>query len=122
MNVGIVLCIDWCITNHKGRIGKLLNAKPVAFFGVISYSVYLWQQIFLNRYSTSIFTQFPVNILLALTAALLSYYVVERPSLGFRRHLELGKPGRQRKTISKPATAISASVILEPVAPENQTS
>ncbi|HZS48361.1 MAG TPA: acyltransferase [Blastocatellia bacterium] len=96
MNVGIVLCIDWCITNCEGRIGRMLNARPIAFIGVISYSIYLWQQIFLNRSSTSTFTRFPVNIIFAIAAALLSYYIVERPSLRLRRNLELRQASRDK--------------------------
>ena len=44
--------------------GRLLNARPVAFVGVLSYSLYLWQQPFLNRHSGSWISSFPVNLAL----------------------------------------------------------
>ena len=91
-NLCIAATIDWCIRNADGRVGRVLNAGPVAFFGVLSYSIYLWQQLFLHRTSTAVVARFPLNLALALGCACLSYYVVERPSLRFRRRLEHRTP------------------------------
>jgi peptidoglycan/LPS O-acetylase OafA/YrhL len=88
MNVGTALCVHWAVTYDKGRVGRFLNATPLAFVGVISYSIYLWQQLFLNRYSTSVAAMFPLNIILVAVAALASFYLVERPSLRARHRLE----------------------------------
>jgi len=88
MNIGIALCLDWCVTYHTGAVGRILNSKPLVFVGVISYSLYLWQQIFLNRYSTSVIAQFPINIILVALAGLASYFIVEKPSLRLRQRLE----------------------------------
>jgi peptidoglycan/LPS O-acetylase OafA/YrhL len=75
-------------TRHAGSLaGRFLNARPVAFLGVLSYSLYLWQQPFLNRHADAPFTEFPQNLALAFAAALLSYFLVERPLLGLRRRL-----------------------------------
>jgi peptidoglycan/LPS O-acetylase OafA/YrhL len=59
----------------------LLNNRVTYALGVLSYSLYLWQQPFLNHASNRWWTAFPVNILLALACAIGSYYVVERPFL-----------------------------------------
>ena len=88
MNVGIALTIDWCVTNHTSRVGRLLNAGPMVYVGVISYSLYLWQQIFLNRTAAAPVNMFPVNIGLAILLALASFYLIERPSLALRQRLE----------------------------------
>jgi len=88
MNIGIAFCIDWCVTNSDGRAGRLLNCRPVVQIGVMSYSIYLWQQIFLNRYSDSIACRFPLDLLLVAAAATASYYACERPSLKLRKSLE----------------------------------
>jgi peptidoglycan/LPS O-acetylase OafA/YrhL len=64
-----------------------LNWHPVAFIGVLSYSLYIWQQFFLNRNSSSWINAFPENIVLAAGAALASYYVIEMPMMRFRRQL-----------------------------------
>jgi peptidoglycan/LPS O-acetylase OafA/YrhL len=88
MNVGVALCVHWAVTYHKGGVGRFLNAPPIAFIGVISYSIYLWQQLFLNRDSTAIVGTFPLNIVLVAVAALASFYLIERPSLRARHRLE----------------------------------
>ena len=87
-NLGTVLCLDWCVTFPDGRVGRILNAAPLVFVGWMSYSLYLWQQPFLNRASDAIVNTFPLNITLACAGALASYYLVERPSLQLRRWIE----------------------------------
>jgi len=56
----------------------------VVWVGVLSYSLYLWQQPFLNPMTSAWYTAFPVNVALACGAALISYYVIERPALRLR--------------------------------------
>jgi peptidoglycan/LPS O-acetylase OafA/YrhL len=87
-NVAVALCIDWAVTFHDGRVGRVLNAMPLMFVGWISYSLYLWQQLFLNRASDALVNSFPLNLALAGAAAVASYVIVERPSLNVRRQLE----------------------------------
>jgi len=87
-NIGIALCIDWCVRFRSHPVGRFLSWSPVAFLGVLSYSLYLWQQPFVNRYGSSILTHFPLNCLLALAAALASYYFVEKPFLRAKTHFE----------------------------------
>ena len=88
-NVCIGLCIDWCVTYPTGRVGRILNSRPLVFVGVISYSIYLWQQLFLNRHVVAAPTSFPLNLALVVLAALASYYVVERPTLRLRQRIEV---------------------------------
>jgi peptidoglycan/LPS O-acetylase OafA/YrhL len=88
INVCIALTVDYCIRNSRGSVGRVLNWGPLAFVGTLSYSLYLWQQLFLNRQSTAPFAVFPLNLALAFGAAFLSYYLVERPFLRWREQLE----------------------------------
>lgn len=97
MNVGIALCLDWCITYHAGKVGRLLNSKPLVFLGMMSYSIYLWQQLFLNRYSSSPLCAFPLNILLVAIMASASYYLVEGPTLQLRQKLEARLFARRKR-------------------------
>lgn len=87
-NLLIALMIHWCITNHQGVIGRVLNCAPLSFIGVISYSLYIWQQPFFNHFDPTWFTQFPVNVFCIATLAIISYYCVEQPSLELRRWLD----------------------------------
>jgi peptidoglycan/LPS O-acetylase OafA/YrhL len=88
INLGIGLSMDWCVTNYKSLVGRILNSTPMVFIGVISYSLYLWQQPFVRRGTDQVINYFPVNVLLALTCAVLSYYTIERYSFTVRRKLE----------------------------------
>jgi len=86
-NIGIALLLDWCLRNPSSQVGKILNLRPMIWLGGLSYSFYLWQQLFLNRTSDSLWCSFPLNILLAFMAALASFYLVERPVLQLRGRL-----------------------------------
>jgi peptidoglycan/LPS O-acetylase OafA/YrhL len=87
INIGLALLVHRCVFRREDYVGAFLNWRPVAFIGVLSYSLYIWQQFFLNRNSLSWINAFPENILLAAGAALTSYYVIERPMMGLRRRL-----------------------------------
>jgi peptidoglycan/LPS O-acetylase OafA/YrhL len=87
INIGIALLVHRCVFKPRDCVGTFLNWRPVAFIGVLSYSLYVWQQLFLNRSSSSWINAFPENILLAAGAALASYYGIEQPMLGLRRRL-----------------------------------
>jgi peptidoglycan/LPS O-acetylase OafA/YrhL len=60
---------------------------------VISYSLYLWQQVFLNRYSDQFAYRFPQNLVFVFVAAIFSYTVIERPFLRLKTRLAEGKHG-----------------------------
>ena len=69
------------------RRARLLNLKPLAFCGILSYSLYGWQQIFLNRDSGAWINAFPQNLVPAIGAALASYFILEKTLVSFRRRL-----------------------------------
>jgi peptidoglycan/LPS O-acetylase OafA/YrhL len=80
-NIGTVLCIDWAIRNYSSLVGRLLNWGPIVYVGALSYSLYLWQNAFLNPNWGAWPARLPVNLLLAFAMAIVSYYIVERPFL-----------------------------------------
>jgi peptidoglycan/LPS O-acetylase OafA/YrhL len=88
INVGAALIIDWGIRFPESRAGRVLNARLAVWVGTISYSLYLWQQLFLARQHPGSLTRFPVNLLLVFVAASASYYFVEQPCLRLRERLE----------------------------------
>jgi peptidoglycan/LPS O-acetylase OafA/YrhL len=70
---------------------RILNAKPVAWLGKISYSLYLWQQLFMYGQHPKpwYFVAFAVGLASA------SYYLVEQPMLRLReRRSAARKPER----------------------------
>jgi peptidoglycan/LPS O-acetylase OafA/YrhL len=63
---------------------RALNWAPVAWLGKISYSLYLWQELFCSNASLHLGY---LLVLPALACACLSYYVVEQPMLRLRERL-----------------------------------
>jgi peptidoglycan/LPS O-acetylase OafA/YrhL len=103
----VALCVDRCVTICMGAIGRMLNSRILRYIGVLSYSLYLWQQPFLNRASTSIYTSFPINIILAFAAALASYYFVEKPFLWLKDGIHSTAQSRDRRQTLDTVTATS---------------
>ncbi|MGA3047664.1 MAG: acyltransferase [Terracidiphilus sp.] len=85
LNIGIALCIYDCVQTKY----RILNIKPVVWVGTISYSLYLWQQPFLQPGSTNPFTAFPLNILCAVALASMSRYLIEKPFLALRTRIRV---------------------------------
>jgi peptidoglycan/LPS O-acetylase OafA/YrhL len=97
LNLSIALCIDRCVRYPS----CFLQWRPVVFVGVLSYSLYLWQEPFLDRTSGAMINRFPVNLILTALAALGSYYVIERPFLNIRRRIEvMWSAGRKQLPLS----------------------
>ena len=61
----------------------ILASQPFCFLGKISYSLYLWQQIFLEVRSPSwgALHSFPLNLLASVVLAIASHYLIEKPFL-----------------------------------------
>src|SRR5581483_2029418 len=71
-----------------------------------SYSLYLWKQPFLNRTSFHLWAGFPLNVVLALSCATASYWIVERPFLKLREAMKAsGKHGARHEHASAAAHA-----------------
>jgi peptidoglycan/LPS O-acetylase OafA/YrhL len=94
MHVGIAVIIARTIEQPADAVGNLLNSRPLVWVGTLSYSIYLWQQLFLDRHGSSIAQAFPLNLTLALLTACASYYLIERPFLLARHNIEK-RPGRR---------------------------
>jgi len=83
-NIAIALILDRAVRFPGGALGAFLNAPPVAFVGTTSYSLYLWQQPFVNRHASLWMNHPPQSVILAFAAAFASYRLVERPVLAWR--------------------------------------
>jgi len=94
INISLAILIHRSVCCSRDWIGKVLNLKGIAFVGVLSYSLYLWQQPFLNRNSHAWANAFPQNLVFAVAAALASYLFLEKPLLRLRHRLRAeGVPG-----------------------------
>lgn len=89
INFGLAILIHRFVYLAGSPVGKLLNWKPLVLVGVLSYSLYLWQQLFLNRASGAWMNAYPQNLAFAIAAALASYFLVEKPLLELRHRLRV---------------------------------
>jgi peptidoglycan/LPS O-acetylase OafA/YrhL len=88
------------LLNHVTRrpaapLTRVLDLGPVAWVGRLSYSLYLWQQVFApNGTGPAWFREFPIGLLGAVGCAAASYYLLERPLLALRSRFrrEAGAP------------------------------
>ncbi len=80
-NLSIALMVDHWLRHPDGASGRVLNHRAIAAIGVLSYSLYLWQQPFLARHSAAMVQSFPLNLALVFGAAAASYLLIERPFL-----------------------------------------
>ena len=62
----------------------MLNWGPLVWLGTLSYSLYLWQEPFLNHFRPTRATTYPLNLVLAFGCAVASYYLIEKPILTWR--------------------------------------
>jgi peptidoglycan/LPS O-acetylase OafA/YrhL len=88
INASLAILIHRCVYCPHDWVGRLLNWRPIVFVGTLSYSLYLWQQLFLNRESSAWINTFPQNLILAIAAALASYFLLEKPLLKLRHRLK----------------------------------
>ena len=88
MNVLIVVTVDRGMRMSDQPIGRLLNTKAFTATGVLSYSIYLWQQPFLASYQNAWWAAPPMSIGLTMLCALASYFLIERPFLALRHNIE----------------------------------
>jgi len=85
-NVGAAAIVCLCITKNDGIVYWLLNNRVAVFVGVLSYSLYLWQEPFLNSTVADFPQTYPFNLAFTFTAALASYFLVEKPFLRLKEH------------------------------------
>jgi len=88
INIVIALFIDHAIRAPRSFLGLVLEHPVLVIVGTLSYSIYLWQQPFLNRNSSALWCAFPLNLLCAGAASVASYQLVEKPMLRIRKRFE----------------------------------
>ncbi|QDT14980.1 acyltransferase family protein [Alienimonas californiensis] len=86
---GVCLSASALIVSQLGTPGPLSGWfawTPLVALGRISYGVYLWQQLFLGPHVDGFerLRSFPNGLAATFAAALLSYWLLERPLLAFK--------------------------------------
>ncbi len=82
-NVLIALILLYSVFGPQGLWFRLLNSRVMDYIGVLSYSIYLWQQFFMWALDgpEDWIHRFPQNTVLIFLAAMGSYHLIEKPFL-----------------------------------------
>ncbi len=85
--IAYALLVLVAVAGACGPLSVLLNWTPMVWLGRLSYSLYLWQQVFCYPMTGRWHERFPQNLGLAVLAASLSFFVIESPCLRLRGRL-----------------------------------
>ncbi|MFT3774631.1 MAG: acyltransferase [Minicystis sp.] len=99
VNLTIALCVDRVVRFSDDALGRFLNRRPLELVGAASYSIYLWQQPFLDATAHAWWSASPQNLILLALCALASYHLIEQPILRLRLALE----ARRKPQETRPA-------------------
>lgn len=97
---------------REGWAASVLNSGPLQWIGLVSYSAYLWQQLFTapqQSYANSwggAMLRFPL-LLIPIAAA--SYYYVERPCIRLGRRISASAPRVSVSNVDSRDPALSAA-------------
>ena len=100
-NFGGILLLDYAVRAPHSLLGKILNTRPLAAIGVLSYSIYLWQEMFVGELSI----RYPINLILIAAASVASYYGIEKPFLKMRKWFRSRKESQVQMARSPGAMA-----------------
>lgn len=95
VNLFISMLIAYFITSNikpaNDIVFKILNTKLLSFLGVLSYSIYIWQQLFTfgDPSFARITMTFPYNVIFILIISTLSYYLYERRFLKLKTRFKI---------------------------------
>ena len=79
-NLSIVIFLIYSLNGKSNYFYSLLNSKPLNYIGILSYNIYLWQQIFTSSLIVGK-KLFPYNLIFIAICSLLSFYLIEKPFL-----------------------------------------
>lgn len=113
--ISVSLCFLLFLSIHEvnNYFYKFLNTKALNYIGKLSYSLYLWQQVFIIG-SLGMIIPFPINFVCVLIFSNISYYLIEKPCLKLKDKVSnirlttfLSKNGFLRK--EQPGKSLTAS-------------
>jgi peptidoglycan/LPS O-acetylase OafA/YrhL len=96
----------------------VLAWRPLVALGVVSYSFYVWQQLFTGRSGLPPWcSTWPTNVMCIAAAGMLSYFLIERPFMRIKERGGLKTVGRAEKhpvepvilAVSGPECVVGAS-------------
>ncbi|MXV16026.1 acyltransferase family protein [Hufsiella ginkgonis] len=86
-NLFILIILFWSMY-VPSWFQRMLNKKLMVRIGLLSYSLYIWQQLILTPHMDTWLNKFPQNLVVVFLIALLSYHVVEKPVLRLKERFK----------------------------------
>ncbi|UFH52512.1 acyltransferase [Spirosoma sp. KNUC1025] len=105
-NVCILILLFWCIY-VPSFVSRLLNSKLMIHIGILSYSLYIWQQLFLSHTTHAWVNKFPQNLVLVMVVAHISYYLIEKPTMSLRHYFS------KKQVLTAPEAPLTAIPLTE---------
>ena len=106
----LAMLVAGTVLHPAGIVGRILENPAMKWVGRLSYSLYLWQQLFLvpgARWPLSILQRTPWNLIPVFVLAAASYELVERPMIR-RGHRLAPPPTPGRKDLRENITGRTA--------------
>jgi peptidoglycan/LPS O-acetylase OafA/YrhL len=87
MPIAVSMFLLWVYFNQDSKCVTILEFKPVRFIGKISYGLYVYQGLFATTGPSGELSiqHFPINIILTVLVAIISYYLIETPILNLKK-------------------------------------
>jgi peptidoglycan/LPS O-acetylase OafA/YrhL len=104
----IPLILAGTVLNPTMLFSRFLEVSPLRWVGRISYSLYIWQQLFLVSYKIprplpfGRVQEFPLNIVVVFVCASASYYLLERPLVALGHSMAAGFQTRRNHVVAAP--------------------
>ncbi|WP_316833811.1 acyltransferase [Pedobacter nutrimenti] len=86
-NLSIMILLYWSMY-VPSSVSKFFNTRIISQLGVASYSLYVWQQLFLTTKNDFWVNRFPQNIIVAVVVGLGSHYFIEKPVLKLKNRFK----------------------------------
>lgn len=88
----VALMLAFTLVVEEGLAHKWLNSRLLVWVGTISYSAYVWQELFLTRTSANYSPLgwlgfFPFSLIGVFAISALSFYLIERPCIAQGKRL-----------------------------------
>jgi peptidoglycan/LPS O-acetylase OafA/YrhL len=81
----LALIVVWPLLNSGSWLATILEWPTMTWLGRLSYSLYVWQQLWLVfpgvQSPFGVFQRFPLNLICLFACGCVSYYLIERPMI-----------------------------------------
>jgi peptidoglycan/LPS O-acetylase OafA/YrhL len=108
--ISITVFMLYVILHPESRVGRILNSPIMVAIGVRSYSLYLWQQLFIGDSRHSI-PRLAAGLCAAVLAAEFSYRIIELPTLRMKRYFEPRKESGGHATPTTESQRLTSLVL-----------